>query len=141
MRCGHLALLALCLAPAPADDERAKHQGTWAVVSLVRDGKEAPADVAASIRRVVAGDHVSWTRDGKSFAGTKAEYDASKTPHALDLIPDGGPHRDERILGIYRLEGDALTICVADPGEPRPTAFDAPSGSKRTLQTFRRVVP
>lgn len=142
MRCRPLALLALWLvSPALADDEAAKHRGTWAVTTLVRDGKEAPADVVASIRRVVEGDHVTWTRDGKTFAGTKVEYDTSKTPHALDLIPDGGPHRDKHVLGIYRLEGDTLTICVADPDEPRPTAFEATEGSKRTLQTFKRIKP
>lgn len=142
MRPSPLVLLALWLiTPALADDEAAKHQGTWAVTSSVRDGKEATAEVVGSIRRVVERDHVTWTRDGRSFAGTKVEYDASKTPHALDLIPDGGPHRDKHVLGIYKLQGDTLTICVADPDEPRPTAFEAPAGSKRTLQTFKRIKP
>ncbi len=134
----HAFLLLLALA-APGLDEPARHQGTWSVVSQVRDGKEGPPDVVASIRRVVEGDHVTWTRDGKAFAGTRVEYDASKTPHALDLIPDGGPNRDKHILGIYKLEGDELTICVADVGEPRPTEFEAAAGSKRTLQKFRRI--
>ena len=136
-------LLILSLKAASLDgpelNERSRHEGTWAVTSMVRDGKEAPADVRDSIRRVVKDDHVTWTRDGKTFAGTKVEYDPSKEPHTLDLIPDGGPHRDKRILAIYWLEGDALTICVADPDGPRPTAFDAPAGSKRTLQTFKRI--
>ncbi len=139
-------VFALALAPAsPADDpaaaERARHQGAWAVVSLVRDGVAAPADVVAPIRRVVEEDHVVWRRDGKNFAGTKFEVDPSKSPRAIDLIPDGGPARDRRVLGIYRLDGDDLTICVADPGGPRPSAFEAGPGSKQTLQTFRRVRP
>jgi uncharacterized protein (TIGR03067 family) len=136
-----LCVALLCLVLIAGADEPPKHQGTWSVVSQVRDGQEGPADVVASIRRVVDGDHVTWTRDGKSFAGTRVEYDASKTPHALDLIPDGGPHRDKHILGIYKLEGEDLTICVADVGEPRPTAFEAAAGSKRTLQKFRRIKP
>jgi uncharacterized protein (TIGR03067 family) len=134
-----LSILLCLIAPALADDEAAKHQGTWSVTSMVRDGQEAPADITASIRRVVEGDHVTWTRDGKSFAGTRVEYDTSKMPYALDLIPDGGPNRDKHVPGIYKLEGDELTICVADAGEPRPTAFEAPAGSKRTLQKFKRT--
>ena len=134
-----LAVALLCLLPVDGPDELAKHQGTWAVVSQVRDGQDAPANVVASIRRVVEGDHVTWIREGKNFAGTKVVYDVTKSPHALDLIPDGGPHRGEHVLGIYKLEGDTLTICVADPGEPRPSAFEAAAGSKRTLQTFKRI--
>ncbi|HEY2158644.1 MAG TPA: TIGR03067 domain-containing protein [Isosphaeraceae bacterium] len=134
-----LFLLALAPPDGPGADEPAKHQGTWTVVSQVRDGKEAPADVVRSIRRVVEGDHVTWTRDGKSFAGTKIEYDVTRTPHALDLIPDGGPNRGKHVLGIYKLESDELVICVADTDGPRPTDFDAPAGSKRTLQKFRRI--
>jgi uncharacterized protein (TIGR03067 family) len=137
-----LAVLCILLAQAPSpSEETRRHEGTWAVTSSIRDGKEAPADIVASIRRIVSGDHVTWTRDGKSFAGTKVVYDTTKTPHALDLIPDGGAYRDKRILAIYRLDGDELTICVADAEQPRPTAFEAPSGSKRTLQTFRRIKP
>jgi uncharacterized protein (TIGR03067 family) len=136
MRCLLLALLV----PLPlADDEPARHQGTWSVTSSIRDGQEAPADLVGSIRRIVDGDHVTWTRDGKNFAGTKVVYDVTKSPHAIDLIPDGGPNRDEHILGIYKLEGETLTICVADAGQPRPTGFEAAAGSKRTLQAFRRI--
>ncbi len=133
------ALILLLAFAAPGLDEPTRHQGTWSVVSQVRDGQEGPPDVVASIRRIVEGDHITWTRDGKSFAGTKVTYDPSQTPHALDLIPDGGPNRDRHVLGIYKLDGDDLTICVADAGEPRPTAFEAAAGSKRTLQKFKRT--
>jgi uncharacterized protein (TIGR03067 family) len=127
--------------PDPLTVERAKHQGTWAVTSSIRDGQPAAADVVASIRRVVDRDHVVWKRDGKNFAGTRFEIDPTKTPRTIDLIPDGGPNRDKRVLGIYRLEGDDLTICIADVDQPRPSAFEAKPGSKQTLQTFKRVKP
>ena len=82
MRPGPAALVLCLVASALADDETARHQGTWAVTSSVRDGKEAPADVVASIQRVVKEDHVTWTRGGKSFAGTRVEIRRLEDTHA-----------------------------------------------------------
>jgi uncharacterized protein (TIGR03067 family) len=135
--------LAIALSIAGPDDrldaEKAKHQGEWEVTSYVRDGKDASPEIRASIRRVVEGDHVVWKRNGQSFAGTRFEVDPSKSPATIDLIPDGGPQKDKHILGIYRLEGEILTICVADVDQPRPLTFDAEPGSKKTLQKLHRV--
>lgn len=138
------ALLALLLLPTqddPARDlspELRRHQGTWRVVSFVHDGQEADPEVMASIRRTVEGARVIWSRDGKRFSATGLELDPGATPPALDLIPEGGPRRGERVLGIYRLEGDRLTICVADPGTPRPDTFSAATGGRRTLMILER---
>jgi uncharacterized protein (TIGR03067 family) len=141
-----VAILASCVAlpRARADDpkaERERHQGTWQARSFVSDGVAAPADLVGSIVRVVEGDHVVWKRNGKSFAGTTVELDPSRTPRTLDVIPDGGPMRGERVLGIYRLDGDELTVCMAAPGRDRPKTFEAKSGSGQTLMTFRRATP
>ena len=139
---GTLATAMILLAGPVGDDpaavERARHAGTWAVTSMIRDGADAPADVLGSIRRTVVGDHVVWTRLGKNFAGTRFVVDPTASPPTIDLIPDGGKDRDKRILGIYNFDGDSLTICVADADRPRPTEFAAGAGSKQTLQRFRR---
>lgn len=129
--------------PALADDEAvkeelARHQGTWRAIRSVYEGAEAPAEVVRSIARTVEQDHVVWRRDGKSFAGTRIELDPLRHPKAIDVIPDGGKDRGERVLGIYKLEGDRLTICMAAPEKPRPKAFKADKGSGCTLRTFLR---
>src|SRR5262245_14496356 len=98
----------LCLVPVLADDpdaraELAEHQGTWEVVSFMREGEETPKEIASTITRVVEDDHVVWYRDGKSFAGTTVKLDPSKAPKALDVIPDGGPQKGKAVAGIYRL--------------------------------------
>ncbi len=136
------SILILFLPQTDEGDARlAAHQGSWAVVAMIRDDQATPADILASIRREVDRDHIVWTRDGKNFAGTRFEVDPTTSPPTIDLIPDGGKDRDKRILGIYRLDGDMLTICVADAGQPRPTAFEAKAGSKQTLQSFKRTTP
>jgi uncharacterized protein (TIGR03067 family) len=139
-----LCLVALgpCAAAVPDDDaikvELKKHQGTWVATSSIYDDQAAPEAIVRSIKRIVTDDHVVWERDGKRFAGTKIELDLSRDPKTIDLIPDGGPHRGERILGIYKLEDDKLTICTAGAGQPRPKEFKAGKSSGCTLQTFRR---
>jgi uncharacterized protein (TIGR03067 family) len=122
-------------------DELARHQGTWHASTSVYDGQEAPAEIVRSITRTVEKDHVVWKRDGKSFAGTRIELDPSRDPKAIDVIPDGGKDRGERVPGIYKLEDDRLTICMAAPGQPRPKEFKAEKGSGCTLRTFIREKP
>ena len=133
-----LTCLIVTLGSDPAQEELARHQGTWAVTAFVRDGEETPKEIATSIIRIVDGDHVTWKREGKSFAGTSLILDPSTDPRSLDVIPDGGPWKDQRVLGIYKREGEILTICMAAPTMPRPRAFTARSGSGWTLMTFRR---
>jgi uncharacterized protein (TIGR03067 family) len=95
--------------------------------------------VVRQITRVVDGDHVTWKRDGKPFAGTTIKLDSKANPSTIDVTPDGGADRDRAVLGIYRLEGDTLTICMAAAQADRPNAFESPAGSKRSVMVFRRV--
>jgi uncharacterized protein (TIGR03067 family) len=133
----------LCQAPPPyrdpAEQAIAAQQGTWLATSSRRDGQDAPAEIVRTITRTVEKDHVVWKRDGKNFAGTTIVLDPSRTPAAIDVIPDGGPAHGKRVLGIYKLEKDRLTICMADADQPRPREFKAEKGSKQTLMVFTRA--
>jgi len=120
-------------------DELKRHQGTWITTSSIFDGQPASPEIVRSIRLIVTDDHVVWERDGKRFAGTKIKLDPSRSPQTIDVIPDGGPNRGEHILGIYKLDGDTITICMAGPAQPRPKEFKAEKGSGCSLRTFERV--
>ena len=139
-----VTVVAACLcgsafgAQEPAKQELARHQGTWTAVSFRREGQETPAEIVRTITRTVEGDHVVWKRDGKSFAGTTVVLDPGRDPRTIDVLPDGGPSRGKRVLGIYKIEKDTLTLCMADPDQPRPREFKAEKGSKHTLMVFKR---
>jgi uncharacterized protein (TIGR03067 family) len=126
-------------AAATLTEELARHQGTWVADSFRRDGEDAPANVVRTITRVVEGERVVWKREGRSFAATTVILDPARDPCWIDVIPEGGPHRGERILGIYRLDNDRLTICMADAGRPRPSEFQAEAGSGHNLMIFVRL--
>ncbi|GIW88349.1 MAG: hypothetical protein KatS3mg108_2673 [Isosphaeraceae bacterium] len=140
-----IVLLALAAQDAPPTSphqaELQRHQGTWHVVSFIYNGTEADPEIMASIRRIVEDDRVLWTRDGKRFAATRLELDPTTSPPTLKLIPEGGRNRGQTVHGIYRLDGDRLTLCTSDPGEPPPSAFSAPAGSRRTLVVLTREPP
>ena len=97
-------------------------EGKWELTSLERDGKPDAAMQGAV--RVHEGDKYSLTpKGGKTVTGT---YTAdAKT---LDMKPDDGRYKGKTLLGIYKIEGDTLTICFADPGQPRPTEFASKTG-------------
>ncbi len=136
---GLAALIAGLIGSSAIDDDRDWQQGTWTVEAFESAGVATPPEIRATIERVVEGDHVVWKRQGKAFAGTTMTIDPAAQPKAIDLVSDGGPQRGEPVLGIYRRDGDRLTVCMAARGDPRPSAFDAPKGSGRTLYVLRKA--
>ena len=55
---------------------------------------------------------------------TEADYrlDPEKNPKQIDLTLTGAGNKGEKLLGIYRLDGESLTLCVGEPGQARATS-------------------
>jgi hypothetical protein len=102
--------------PKAAKKEAERLRGTWSLkgeVQLAIYGDE-------SFEISIAGNRLNGAR----------EIDPSKKPKEITLTPDSSK---KPLHGIYKLEGDTLTLCI---GEKRPTEFKAKDGA--TLWVLKR---
>lgn len=127
-----LALLALAFA-VPAGVATAADnsplEGKWTITALTRDGKADKSLDGAT--REHAGDKYSVTPPAGSTtpkAEGTATFDAAKK--TIDMKPSSGRYKDKVLKGIYKIDGDTLTIAFSsDPEKERPTAFESKEGS------------
>lgn len=132
--------------PGDSNKDSERIQGTWAAVSYVEDGQyegERVAPEKSPVRWVVKEDKVTFLADveGASAEGS-FKLDSGKKPKTIDITfaPAPGTKKDQRILGIYELEGETFKICYAADGGPRPTEFKSKAGSKHVLIVFKQLV-
>ena len=113
-------------------------QGAWTSLSAVRNGEESKTltlvierdevlypDPSSVVNRPVLADRIAALR--------------STTPRQIDIEVLSNPGEGKAsLLGIYKLEGDKLTICL---GQERPTKFESAKGSGNSLFVLRRQKP
>jgi uncharacterized protein (TIGR03067 family) len=112
-------------------------QGTWYIVALEVDGAPMPMTGADSPSIVVDGNRFTSVGMGAAYEGT-VEIDQKKQPKAFDLIITGGHAAGTRNRGIYSLDRDRWTICLATIGNKRPRRFATKPGSGLALETLER---
>jgi uncharacterized protein (TIGR03067 family) len=135
--------VAIMMTVCAADEEAVKAElkkleGTWQLVYGVKDGKETPEEVVKKVRVVIKGSKHT-VHFGDTIAAKEIPFiiDPTKKPKTtLDKLPDG-----KEIKGIYKLDADTLTSCVAETGKDFPTEFVSKAGSGHTLRVFKRVKP
>jgi uncharacterized protein (TIGR03067 family) len=131
-------ILAL-LGAVPQDDARkelAKFEGTWQPYYVEIDGKELKTNIKDD-RLVIAGKSFMFTGKEK-FDGT-ITIDPSKKPPAIDTEVTSGEHKGSKMVGIYEISKEALTVCYREsPGE-RPTEFNTKEKSGRIIVMYKRV--
>ncbi len=114
-------------------------QGTWDVVKLEQTAEDLAELVKAEKPTMVFdGNRYTFTLGDEVEKGTFKLDPKAKTP-ALDYDITEGAQKGKKQLGIYKLEGDTLTLCLAQEGaKERPTKFgtaeDAPEFVQFTLK-------
>jgi uncharacterized protein (TIGR03067 family) len=96
-------------------------QGDWQVVKLERPGSPGNPDELIRVRYAFDKDCATLMNGEQKVWEGVFRVDPMAEPQAIDFTGTADPHNGEKSFGIYRVEGDALTICV---GKMRPTEFD-----------------
>jgi uncharacterized protein (TIGR03067 family) len=115
-----------------------KLQGTWRVASLETDGSTRPSDELTDAAITVRGNRFTSVGMGDAYNGT-IELFPRKKPKAFDLVFTSGPPEGARNCGIYRLDDETWTICLATRGNGRrPSSFKTKPDSGLSLETLVR---
>jgi len=114
-----------------------KLQGVWTVASLEVDGERMPADSLGNAQVVIERDRFKSVGMGATYEG-RVEIDDTKKPKTFDLVFTSGPENGNRNPGIYKLDGDAWTLCLAMRGDKRPRKFVSEPDTGIALETLER---
>jgi len=114
-----------------------KLQGSWVVTAMEADGQQLAAETLAGAKVVVRGSKFKSLSMGATYEGT-ISLDATKKPKTFDLRFTAGPEKGNCNLGIYRLDDDGWTICLATRGTKRPVAFATKPNTGMALETLER---
>jgi uncharacterized protein (TIGR03067 family) len=108
--------------------------GVWIGETGIKGGKPSPPE-DASMEFTKDGSLV-FKEKGKDITGSY-KLDVKKNPAELDITLGAGG-QSFSLPGIYKIEGDTLTICFTFMGD-RPAKFESPDGSMNMLITLKRA--
>jgi uncharacterized protein (TIGR03067 family) len=123
--------------PAPGKADLDAMQGAWKLVYYEVEGKSIEPERKApnGLMRIKGGRMLNFFR-----CDCDVSIDASRRTRTIDATGSDGGHLF-RILGIYKIEGDVLTVCWPKTSRmlfpERPVDFDAPG----TRCRFERKKP
>jgi uncharacterized protein (TIGR03067 family) len=125
--------------PAAVEGDAKLLQGEWVFTAQTDDGVEVPANLLKPLRLTIDGDTFAVRAEGQVLQEGTATFDSTPSPKAFDVAVTGGGNKGSKWLGIYKVDGDTVTICVDPSGKKRPTEFKAEKGSGFFLNVHTRV--
>ncbi len=140
---GIVVVLAFGVGFAAEDKKAVKLEGTYLIVGVEASGEKVPAEFItkqpeAERTITIKGDKMMVMKNGKEDPAT-FKIDTSKTPAEITITSkkDG---KDETAHGIFKLDGDTLTICAGEANTPadRPKEFKTAKDSKTMILVLQK---
>jgi uncharacterized protein (TIGR03067 family) len=137
--CVALGLIAAADSPADAGKKELDAlQGKWSMAGLEVNGEKVPPEKFPSSRLEITGERYI-VNTGRSSHEMRIKVDPTKSPKTIDMTFQDGDNKGDTAEGIYKVEGDTLTICRPRlPPHERPTEFVTKPGTDRFIVTWKR---
>ncbi len=134
--------VALLIGAGPATEDRIltvqeSLEGDWQMVYMESDNGTAMGDgFSQNFRMKCRGQRMWFLSSGKVWSEERYRLDPGRTPRAIDMTYLTNEPRGQTMRGIYRLEGDTLTLCW---GKVRPSAFIRNNGKEQPVYVLKRI--
>jgi uncharacterized protein (TIGR03067 family) len=117
------------------DKDAPKLEGTWTATSWKRGEGEVGKD-KVDTELVLTKDTYEFPK-GINRISKKGAIKVDAAKGTIDFTPDDGPANGKTLLGIYKVDGDTLTLCFTGAGGERPKEFKT-ADRNTVLATYER---
>jgi uncharacterized protein (TIGR03067 family) len=134
----------LLLAAGNDDDVRKELkalQGKWKAVALEVGGNALPKEAVPDFTYIIGADGKATGKTAKNEYAATMTVNPKKDPKTIDNVHESGAQKGKKQYGVYKLEGDKLTVCMTPPGRAegdRPKDF-ATKDTTNVVFVFERL--
>ena len=143
-----ISVLVVLTTPLPliaGDDDVRKElkalQGKWKAVALEAGGKPLPKEAIPDFTYIIGADGKATGKMAQSEYTATITVNPKKDPKTIDNVHASGAQKGKKQYGVYKLEGDKLTVCMTPPGAAegdRPKDFTT-KDTTNVVFVFERV--
>ena len=114
-------------------------QGEWTIEKVQEGGKWKVDDGAKPGTPVTISDKKIVVRDENNSWEVLYKLDPAAKPKAIEITRTVGEFSGKASKGLYKLDGDTLTVVYGLPGADAPTEFTTKEGSRQIMVVLKRA--